>query len=166
MIYHMEVSTLSRGKGRSLGASLSYISGKKIHDSYSGRNHHHRRTRSGAMQGVLSSGRPQGACGLSSTSVMSSTRRRSGRTPAPDACSSALCQTNWRQASGRKSSRISSRKTLWIGDSVRWLPSTEESRHLSSEKQPPCPHHRLNTDRGAGGVQPQKGSGTRQAFLH
>lgn len=44
MIYHMEVSTLSRGKGRSLGASLSYISGKKIHDSYSGRNHHHRRT--------------------------------------------------------------------------------------------------------------------------
>lgn len=44
MIYHMEVSILSRGKGRSLGASLSYISGKKIHDSYSGRNHHHRRT--------------------------------------------------------------------------------------------------------------------------
>lgn len=44
MIYHMEVSTLSRGKGRSLGASLSYISGEKIHDSYSGKNHHHRRT--------------------------------------------------------------------------------------------------------------------------
>ena len=44
MIYHMEVSILSRGKGRSLGASLSYISGKKIHDSYSGKNHHHRRT--------------------------------------------------------------------------------------------------------------------------
>ncbi|MFQ9909751.1 MAG: MobA/MobL family protein [Acutalibacter sp.] len=44
MIYHMEVSILSRGKGRSLGASLSYISGEKIHDSYSGKNHHHRRT--------------------------------------------------------------------------------------------------------------------------
>lgn len=44
MIYHMEVSILSRGKGRSLGASLSYISGDKIHDSYSGKNHHHRRT--------------------------------------------------------------------------------------------------------------------------
>ena len=37
MIYHMEVSDLSRGKGRSLGASLSYISGEKIHDSYSGK---------------------------------------------------------------------------------------------------------------------------------
>lgn len=44
MIYHMEVSILSRGKGRSLEASLSYISGEKIHDSYSGKNHHHRRT--------------------------------------------------------------------------------------------------------------------------
>lgn len=44
MIYHMEVSILSRGKGRSLGASLSYISGEKIHDSYSWKNHHHRRT--------------------------------------------------------------------------------------------------------------------------
>lgn len=43
MIYHMEVSTLSRGKGRSLGASLSYISGKKIHDRYSGKTYRHRR---------------------------------------------------------------------------------------------------------------------------
>lgn len=43
MIYHMEVSTLSRGKGRSLGASLSYISGKKIHDRYSGKTYSHRR---------------------------------------------------------------------------------------------------------------------------
>lgn len=43
MIYHMEVSTLSRGKGRSLGASLSYISGKKIHDRYSGKTYLHRR---------------------------------------------------------------------------------------------------------------------------
>lgn len=43
MIYHMEVSTLSRGKGRSLGASLSYISGKKMHDRYSGKTYRHRR---------------------------------------------------------------------------------------------------------------------------
>lgn len=43
MIYHMEVSILSRGKGRSLGASLSYISGKKIHDRYSGKTYRHRR---------------------------------------------------------------------------------------------------------------------------
>lgn len=43
MNYHVEVSPLSRGKGRSLGSVLSYISGKKIHDRYSGKTYRHRR---------------------------------------------------------------------------------------------------------------------------
>ena len=43
MNYHVEVSPLSRGKGRSLGSVLSYISGKEIHDNYSGKTYRHRR---------------------------------------------------------------------------------------------------------------------------
>ena len=43
MNYHVEVSPLSRGKGRSLGSVLSYISGKEIHDNYSGKAYRHRR---------------------------------------------------------------------------------------------------------------------------
>ena len=43
MNYHVEVSPLSRGKGRSLGSVLSYISGKEVHDNYSGKTYRHRR---------------------------------------------------------------------------------------------------------------------------
>ncbi len=43
MNYHVEVSPLSRGKGRSLGSVLSYISGKEVHDKYSGKTYRHRR---------------------------------------------------------------------------------------------------------------------------
>ena len=43
MNYHVEVSPLSRGKGRSLGSVLIYISGKEVHDNYSGKTYRHRR---------------------------------------------------------------------------------------------------------------------------
>lgn len=136
MIYHMEVSILSRGKGRSLGASLSYISGEKIHDSYSGKT-------TIIAEPIWCNARciilrtPPRSLRISSTSVMSSTRWKSGKTPVPDACSSVLCQTNSCQASGHESSMSSFRRTLYLRVFVRWLPSTEESYHRIIRKAIP-----------------------------
>lgn len=41
--YHFEVSNISRGKGRSVTSSLSYISGRKLYDCYTGETYYHRR---------------------------------------------------------------------------------------------------------------------------
>ena len=42
--YHLEVSIISRKKGRSVTKLANYISGQKLHDSYTGKNHYKRRS--------------------------------------------------------------------------------------------------------------------------
>lgn len=41
--YHLEVSIISRGKGRSVTSSASYICGRKLHDSYNGKTYYNPR---------------------------------------------------------------------------------------------------------------------------
>ena len=41
--YHLEVCTVSRGKGRSVTKLANYISGQKLHDSYNNRTYYNRR---------------------------------------------------------------------------------------------------------------------------
>lgn len=41
--YHMEVTTISRGKGRSIARALNYITGERIYDEYNGRSYGHKR---------------------------------------------------------------------------------------------------------------------------
>ena len=42
--YHLEVSIISRRKGRSVVKSVNYISGRKLHDSYNNRTYYNQRT--------------------------------------------------------------------------------------------------------------------------
>ena len=42
--YHLEVQAISRGKGRSVTKLANYISGYKLHDSYTDRTYYHRRS--------------------------------------------------------------------------------------------------------------------------
>ena len=41
--YHLEVSIISRGKGRSIVNSISYICGKKLHDKFNNKTRYHSR---------------------------------------------------------------------------------------------------------------------------
>lgn len=41
--YHLEIDTISRGKGRSVAKSVNYISGKRIHDDYNNKIYNHNR---------------------------------------------------------------------------------------------------------------------------
>jgi len=41
--YHLEVKTISRGKGQSVAKRINYISGQQLHDSYAGKTYYDRR---------------------------------------------------------------------------------------------------------------------------
>jgi len=42
--FHLEVSIISRGKGRSITKTANYISGKKLRDNYNGKTYYNRRS--------------------------------------------------------------------------------------------------------------------------
>lgn len=136
MIYHMEVSTLSRGKGRSLGASLSYISGKKIHDRYSGKTYRHRRFDLVQCRVYLPPSAPNALRDLQCLcdELNKAEKRKDARTGRLFICS---LPNELMQASGHESSMSSFRRTLYLRVFVRWLPSTEESYHRIIRKAIP-----------------------------
>lgn len=41
--YHMEISTISRGKGHSFSRRVNYVTGERIHDDYQARTYYDRR---------------------------------------------------------------------------------------------------------------------------